>query len=99
MKRNTVKNAARFIGSMAVGTLTGLLVKQNVVPSSTYEKIAVGIGSFILSDMVSVKAEDHIDTQIDKIFDTVDEVKNNIENKEEKQEVVVQKYEESKVEE
>lgn len=83
MKRETVKNIARFIGSFCVGGVTSLLVKQNILPKNLYEKIVVGIGTFVLSDMASTKAEDHIDKQIDNIFDTWDSIKleNNLSRK------------------
>lgn len=71
MKKDTVKNIARFIGSFAVGGLASLLVKQNVVPKNVYEKVVVGLGSFVVSGMVSSKAEDYIDKEIDTIYDSL----------------------------
>lgn len=73
IKRDTIKKGLRFVGSFCVGTVMTLFLKQNVVPEKTYEKIAVGIGSFVLSDMISVQAETHIDGVVDRVYDTIDQ--------------------------
>lgn len=83
--RSIIKGAAKFIGSMGVGALVTIGVKQNIIPSNKYEKIMTVIGSFVLSDMISSMAEEYIDKQCDSMFGTVDEVKSLISESSEKQ--------------
>lgn len=74
--RSIFKGIVKFVGSMGVGALVSLGVKQNIIPVSKYDKIMCAIGSFVLSDMISTKAEEYLDQQCDSVFDTVDSVKN-----------------------
>lgn len=71
--RSFIKGATTFVGSMAVGTLVTLGVNQNIIPGNKYEKIMIGIGKFILSDMISMKADEFVGNQIDKAFDLIDD--------------------------
>lgn len=73
--RAIFKGAVKFIGGMAVGALVTAGVRTNIVPKNTYEKVMLGIGSFVLSDMVSCGAEKHLDKQCDDIFDMIDSFK------------------------
>lgn len=73
--KKILKGVAKFVGSMGVGTLVTIGFKQNVIPKKLYEKIMIGIGSFVIADMVSMKAEKHIEDQIDEVFDFVDQLK------------------------
>ena len=70
--RAIFKGAVKFIGSMAVGTLVTAGVRTNVIPKNKYEQIMIGIGNFVLSDMISIKAEEHLDNSCDKMFDVID---------------------------
>ena len=70
--RAIFKGAVKFVGSMAVGVLVTAGVRTNVIPKNKYEQIMIGIGNFVLSDMISVKAEEHLDNSCDKIFDVID---------------------------
>lgn len=93
MKRNTIKGIARFVGSFAVSTVTGMAVKANVIPANAYQKVMTSIGSFVISGMVSQKAENYIDNTIDDIFDTIDKTKEEIAKiEDEKIQVVVSSY-------
>ena len=73
--RGIFKGVAKFVGSMGVGTLVTLGLKQNIISKSTYEKIMVAIGSFVISDMISSKAEEYLDGQVDEVFAFVDKIK------------------------
>ena len=77
--RSILKGIVKFVGSMGVGAFVSLGVKQNIIPVSKYDKIMCAIGSFVLSDMISTKAEEYLDQQCDSVFDTVDSVKNILE--------------------
>lgn len=84
--RSILKGIVKFVGSMGVGALVSLGVKQNIIPVSKYDKIMCAIGSFVLSDMISTKAEEYLDQQCDSVFDTVDSVKNILEDAQNAQE-------------
>lgn len=73
--KDVVKGIAKFVGSFGVGALVSIGVKQNIIPKSLAEKILIGIGSFVLSDMISAKAEEHIDEEVDKLYDLVESLR------------------------
>lgn len=73
--RSIFKGVVKFVGSMGVGALVTIGLKQNIISKNTYEKIMIGIGSFVISDMISSKAEEHLDKQVDEMFDMVDTLK------------------------
>lgn len=75
-KREVLKTAVSFVSSMAVGTLASMMIKNNVDPIKLSQKAAVAIGGFVLSDYISSKASDYMEGNIDKIFDTIDGLKN-----------------------
>lgn len=66
--RSIFKGAVKFVGGMAVGVLVTAGVRTNIIPKNKYEQIMVGIGSFVLSDLVSNKTEGYLDEQCDNIF-------------------------------
>lgn len=74
-KKSLFKGIVKFVGSMGVGTLVSLGVKQNIIPGNKYEKIMCAIGSFVISDIISSKAEEHLDNECEKIFDVVENIK------------------------
>lgn len=73
--KEIVKGIVKFVGSMGVGSLVTIGLKQNIISKNTYEKIMIGIGSFVLSDMISSKAEAYLDGQVDEMFDFVEKIK------------------------
>lgn len=75
INRDIIKKGIRFVGSFCVGTVVSLFLKQNVEPEKTYEKVAIGIGSFVIGDMVSSQAERYINDTIDRVYDTIDQYK------------------------
>lgn len=74
--RSIFKGVAKFVGSMGVGALVTLGLKQNVIPGNKYEKIMCAIGTFVISDMISTAAEEYLEKQCDSIFDASDSIKN-----------------------
>lgn len=83
MKLDTIKGIVSFAGSMCVGSLVSMIAKNNVMPANMYEKVVVGVGSFILSDMVSSKAGNYIDSQFDVSVKQLKEIKNVVEQEQE----------------
>ena len=73
--RSIFKGIVKFVGSMGVGTLVTLGVKQNIIPGNKYEKIMCAIGSFVLSDMISSQADKYLEGQVDEGFKLVDSLK------------------------
>lgn len=73
--REVFKGIVKFVGSMGVGALVTIGVNQNVIPKNKYETIMLAIGKFVVSDMVSSKAETYLDDQCDKVFDLIDSFK------------------------
>lgn len=70
--RKIAKGIVKFVGSMGVGTLVTLGLKQNIIPEGKYQKIMLAVGGFVLGDMISTTAESYLDKEVDKVFDTVE---------------------------
>lgn len=73
--RGIFKGIVKFVGSMGVGTLVTLGLKQNIIPGNKYEKIMCAIGSFVLSDMISSQADKYLEGQVDEGFKLIDSLK------------------------
>lgn len=82
-KREIIKTAATFISSMAVGTLTSMMIKNNAIPTKLTQKVAVAVGGFVLSDMISAKASEYVEKTIDDGFDMIDNLKKSMQIKHE----------------
>lgn len=79
-KREVIKMAANFLASAATGALVAMVVKTNAIPTNMKEKIAVGIGGIVVSAMISDKAGEYVDKQIDDIYERIDEIKASIDD-------------------
>ena len=75
MKRETIKEAAGFVGSILVGSLTTLLIKQNVNPINILDKIVVVGGGFIVGDAVGNVVSDYVEDQVDMVYECIDTFK------------------------
>lgn len=75
MNKITIAKAAiNTLISIGVGTVFGGIAKAHTpVKTKILGKICVGIATFVLADMVSAKAEAHINECIDK---ATEEIKN-----------------------
>lgn len=67
--------ASTFVG-MAAGTLTSMVLKQNVNPVKISQKVATVVGSFAIGAMVQDKAESYIGDICNQAFDIFDTIKN-----------------------
>lgn len=76
-KRKITKFALSTIGGMAAGTVTALLIKQNIDPVKTSQKVATAIGGFVIGSYVQDKISDYIDGYCDSIFESIDKIKGN----------------------
>jgi prefoldin subunit 5 len=75
-KRNVIKGVVGMGVSISVGAVTSNAVKKlNVVGSCPINKVAIGVGAFVLSTVVSDIAVEHFDKKIDDIFDRIDLMK------------------------
>lgn len=72
--RKIVKGTLSFVGSMGVGTLVSLGLKQNIFPDSKYQKVMVAIGSFVIGDMISAKASEYLEKQVDDVADNIEKI-------------------------
>ena len=73
--KNAIKGVIKFAGSFAVGSLVTIGLKQHIIPKNTYEKIMVGLGSFVLTDMISTAAESYLDKQTEEVYETIEKLK------------------------
>lgn len=80
--RKTATFVASTVAGMAAGTLTSLVLKQNVDPVKVSEKVATVVGSFVIGAMVQDKAEKYIDGMCNQIFDFFEGVKEDMKVKE-----------------
>lgn len=72
--RKICKGIVSFVGSMGVGALVTLGLKQNIFAESKYQKVMVAIGSFVIGDMISSKASEYLEEEVDKVADTVEKL-------------------------
>lgn len=75
-KRQVTKTVLSIVGGMAAGTVTALLIKQNVNPVKASEKAATFIGSFVIGSFVQDKIGGYIEESCDSVFDQIDILKN-----------------------
>lgn len=75
-KKDIFKTACSFVSSIAVGSLTTMIIKSNAIPTNLKEKFAVGLGGFVIGSMISDKASDYVSDEIDRVFDILEEAKN-----------------------
>jgi len=81
MTSENVRKVTKFIVSHVVGYGTGVIVygiiKNNVAPDRTHQKIGVATASFVLGDLVSSKTLDRSNELVDKAFDAFDRFRKN----------------------
>ena len=67
-KLEAIKTASQIIVSVGVGAIVGNAVKITTPGNlGLVKKICVGVGSFVLSNMVSEKAIEYVDEKIDTV--------------------------------
>lgn len=82
-KRQVTKTVLSIVGGMAAGTVTTLLIKQNINPVKASEKAATFIGSFVIGSFVQDKIGGYIEESCDSVFDQIDIIKNGLNKPEE----------------
>lgn len=55
------KLSAQFVASIGVGKIVSGIVKNNVVVTTTVEKVVVGAGSLVLGSMLVEQTTQHIE--------------------------------------
>lgn len=79
MKETTGRKIAKFaIGTfvgMAAGTVTTMLIKQNVDLVKLNQKIATAVGSFGVAWLVEDLVTEKVDGLFDQVCETVDAIK------------------------
>ena len=75
MNRETITNGVKFVGSFCTGAAVSMLIRQNIVPKNLYEKIIISVGAFVLNNMINLKAEEYLDSSLNRIFDSLDTIK------------------------
>lgn len=70
-KIEVIKGATKFIVSIGVGSIVtnAVAFTTPVLAVGVLKKAAIGVGSFVLSAMVSEKATDYTDEKIDEAVD------------------------------
>lgn len=74
-KRDLLKIIVNFGATAATATLATMVIKSNTFPRKLSEKIAVGIGGFIVSGMIADKAGEYAEDQVDKALEIKDMIK------------------------
>lgn len=72
--RQTTKNVAKIAVRYGSSIIIYGIISNNVATTKIYQKIAVGIASFVLSDMVGMAAADYSDKSVDEVFDIVEKI-------------------------
>lgn len=72
-KIEAVKGATKFVVSVGVGAIitNAVTFTTPVLAIGVLKKAAIGVGSFVLSAMVSEKASDYADEKIDEFIDEI----------------------------
>lgn len=74
--RSIVKAAASFATSTGVGMVVGNLINTTTPEDlKRTQKVMTLIGAFAVTGLVSNKASEYMELQVDSMFDTVDEIK------------------------
>lgn len=72
-----VKPAATLVASIGVGAVIGNVIKATTPTSVTLvQKVAVGVGSFVLVNVLGDMAARALDASIDRVADGVHEIRN-----------------------
>lgn len=83
---NILKGLTTFIGSACVGNVISNIAKNNLISNSKMDKIVYGIGTLILSGMISDKATEWVGEQFDQAESTIKNLK---EANEQKKSVII----------
>lgn len=72
-KIDVLKGATKFVVSVGVGSIVSNAVAFTtpVLAVGVLKKAAIGVGSFVLSAMLSDKAGDYTDEKIDELIDEI----------------------------
>lgn len=72
-KIDIIKGATKFVVSVGVGSIVSNAVAFTtpVMAVGVLKKAAIGVGSFVLSSMLSDKAGEYTDEKIDEIVEEV----------------------------
>lgn len=74
-KLSIVKFAAELVVNYGVGAIVGNTIKNNIAADlSPIKKIGVGIGGLVISSMITTKAVEHVNNQIDQTLENVKEI-------------------------
>lgn len=83
-KLEVVKGATKFVVSVGVGAIVSNAVAFTtpVLAVGVLKKAAIGVGSFVLSSMLSDKAGEYTDQKIDEFVDEMKKLGNDEDSKE-----------------
>jgi chaperone required for assembly of F1-ATPase len=60
------KGALGFVASIGVGNIVSNIVKSTTPANlNTFNKVTIGVGSFVLSSLVAKQVVDHMNSEID----------------------------------
>ena len=85
-KKEVIKAGAKLVVSFGVGTIVtnAVAFTTPVVAMGVLKRVAIGIGSFMLSAFTSEKIADYADEKIDEVFESIEvTIKEDEENREE----------------
>jgi len=61
------KLAAQIVAGLGVGKILGDVIKNNVVITTTFQKVTVNTGAFVLASMLVDQSSKHIEQNIDTV--------------------------------
>jgi hypothetical protein len=83
MEINMIK-AVKFVVGAAVGLgtarIVGSIVRNNVSPANSFQKVTVVVASFVIASLVADAATKYVHNQIDELVDGYNKTKQEIIN-------------------
>ena len=73
------KLATQIVAGLGVTKIVNDIIKNNVVVVTTFQKVTVSAGSFVLGSMLMDQSTKHIEEQVDKLSEWIENRKSEIE--------------------
>lgn len=74
-KLEILKGGAELVVSIGVSSIVGNAIKMTTDPTAgRFKKIAIGIGGFVLSNMIGEMATEHTNKKIDTMADRIEKI-------------------------
>lgn len=71
------KLAAQIVAGLGVGKIVGDIIRNNVVVTTTLQKVTVNTGAFVLGSMLVDQSSKHIEETVDNVVSWIEKRKEN----------------------